>query len=633
MKVSNLREDLLSISSNLVQTWIRYKAYVSAICKLFSYLDRFYVLHASKPCISDMAYEIFREKLFVEYRSELFERFLRMLDDKRAESDVDEFELDGLSQLFNLFDDVEYRDNPTDLESEIILRANTYYSSMASIWINDCNLTDYVSIVEHCLEQEEHDCIRWLSKSTVAPLRSCIYDSLVKSHQQELISKLDEFTCVLRDGTRDDLKLIYDMLYTLEGSFCIMADSIRSHIQQMQESLGTVDDIMQYWLKYKELCDYCFSSNIDPRSGQLNTETAVPSQQNDGTDATTENTAPKGDSCGPNFAISNAIRMAFKGIICTRQDFIKDFVNYWDMVIISGEDIHNRLRHCCEILDLVDRRMQFYQCYKFKLARRLLYELSSLQNEHHSFSLIESRIASDDAACLRRMIKEACTNRENPAYPNIQLYSKCSWPALRDYPESFNLYNMFETSIQSFKQSQNSSINMDVTVNRMLSRVKLELDTPEGTKTLLCDLVQASALLMFNSNSMRIDAVATGLGTSKESTRTILQPLLDKQVLRLLEGDMIELNTDFSDGTDVTVEAVPTYHISNTAPTIGFEMDANAAIDSNIMSILKSVKSVKRADLLLQLSHLSENIVLDRIYNLAEREYLSVSDGMVTYLP
>ncbi|GFE53309.1 hypothetical protein BaOVIS_007130 [Babesia ovis] len=559
--------------------------------------------------------------------SALIKRFLKLLDLRRAESDIDELQVDALSEMIKELDGDGGRQYRLEIEPKIIDRASKYYTTMAVIWIQECDLIEYVSIVEHLLVQERNDCDRWLLQTTKQLLLDATYKSLVEKTRNELLQKLKGFSSVLREGTKADIRLVYRILHEMEGTIPAIVDSLKLYIQDCRTSLHSVDDIMSSWLRYQDLLKDCF--HIPCHSLQTCVDTDSP----DVDQATGDTRIPEvvGDKA-VNPYISNAIRMAFKDIVSGHQDFIKEFVTYWDGVITSGDDIHNRLRQCCELLEFIDQRTYFYQCYKFKLAARLLYERSSLQVEQLSLSMIEPKIAADEVSSLRRMIKESHMSRDNNSYPQIHLYSKSTWPALRDYAENLKLHEEFQHGIEHFIQSQNNHLNRDIVINRMLGRVELEFDSHCGSKRLLCDLAQASALLLFTDDTICRATIAKRLGVSEEFAMSILQPLIDKAVL-LSNGDTLTLNSAFEDLTDVTLDAVPTYRTATSVPSRGLEMDANAVIDANIMSILKSVKSMKRDDLLLQLSHHPQESILARIQNLCEREYITTSDDTITYLP
>lgn len=70
----------------------------------------------------------------------------------------------------------------------------------------------------------------------------------------------------------------------------------------------------------------------------------------------------------------------------------------------------------------------------------------------------------------------------------------------------------------------------------MLGRVELELNCDNEVKTLTCDLTQASALLLFDGSSMPLEELAARLSVSTASLISILQPLVEKNVLTLLVG-------------------------------------------------------------------------------------------------
>ncbi|ORM40006.1 uncharacterized protein BXIN_1249 [Babesia sp. Xinjiang] len=392
-----------------------------------------------------------------------------MLDHKRTATDIDEFTADALSQMFNELDSSGQGQYKMEIEPEIIERASKYYTTMAAIWVEDCNLVDYVSIVE-----ERKDCDRWLHKTTKVHLMDTLYSVLIKSREKELLNKLKEFGSVVDEGNE---------------AGCV---------QSYGSKINSLEDILASWLHYQGLLERCFSYKSQNATIE-NGESDGMDQSSTGLSAVSDNCSSLVDRYEIDPQITQATRLGFKYVISHHVDFVKKLVDHWDNVLVSGIDVDKRLRQCCDLLELSEENTCFSQCYKYKLAARLLYETSSLQKEQLSLSMLEPCIPSEEAAQLRRMIKEATEARSTKAHDKIKLISKANWPSLRE----------------------------------------LELDS----RKLICDLVQASAVLLFTEDSMPVDDLASGLGVNKDAAISIIKPLVDKGVLRLAVCDRHKMVT------------------------------------------------------------------------------------------
>ncbi|GBE58894.1 cullin 3B [Babesia ovata] len=630
----------------IVDTWARFRVYASMISGLFSYLDRFYVKYSSSSTVKLTALEAFQRIVFEKRKEELKCRLLELLDTRRSETDVDEFSVEALAQMFHELDGSGGLQYKNELESEIIARAARYYSSMGPLWLQDCSLLDYLSIVDHCLEQERADCVRWLSESTLRPLTDTVHKALIEDRQLEIIQKVGEIEPLIDQGSEavgrhnhfmsvpQDLQFMYKMISPIEGGITAVAESLNRSIRRSLSSALSFDEVLPGWLRcqstvfcqfynvHAELLKNCFVKN-DTSAG-------------DGSGEVAPNSAPSADaSVDP--TISNAVRRAFGSVTAEIADFTKDFVDYWDNALVAADDGSvARLQNCCGLLEALYHKAEFYQCYKFKLAGRLLYRRSSLNMERRSLRMLQGLWASDDVERLRRMIHE--TSEARKCSTPFMVISKPNWPCLRDYSEDVKLHKTFEDGFAQLKEMQRTHLHRALSHNRMLGRVELDLDCDGGTRRLICDLVQASALLLFEGSSMALDDIAASIEVNRSYAIRILQPLFDKGILYLQAGDKVELNSDFDDGSDVTLDAVPSYRdmrstAASTGSSAGTALDPEAAIDASIVSLLKAMKSMKRDELLLQMPRFKREDVLARLSSLCERDYVTITDDTIAYAP
>ncbi|CDR96817.1 Cullin, putative [Babesia bigemina] len=617
----------------IVDTWARFRVYAEAVGRLFSYLDRFYVNYSSSSPVKLIALEAFQRIVFEKHKERLKRRLLELLDTRRSETDVDEFEVGALAQMFHELDGSGGLQYKNELESEIIARAARYYSTMGPLWVQDCDLLDYLSIVDHCLEQERADCARWLSETTLRPLTDTVLKALIQDRQSDIIQKVGEIDSLIDQGSEADLQLMYRIITPIQGGVPAIAESLNRSIRRSLSSTVSFDEVLSGWLRKRaELLKSCFVKNDTP--------TASGSGENAASSATTadqENASSSPADPAVDPAISNAVRRAFGNVIAQLTDFTKDLVDHWDSTLVSADPGSvTRLRNCCGLLEALHHRDDFYQCYKFKLAGRLLYCRSSLNMERTSIHMLQGLGASDEVERLRRMIDESSEARK--CGTPFMVISKFNWPCLRDYSEDVKLHSTFEDGFSKLKEMQRAHLHRTISHNRMLGRVELELECGGATRTLICDLVQASALMLFEGPSLALDDIAAKLGVNRSFALQILQPLFDKGVLSLQAGDEVELNSAFNDGCDVTLDAVPSYRDlrSNSASaetSAGSALDPDAAIDASIVALLKAMKSMKRDELLLQLPRFSRENVLARLQSLRERDYITISDDTIAYAP
>ncbi|KAK1444526.1 cullin like protein [Babesia gibsoni] len=625
-------------AADVVDTWIRYRAYLSYIGGICSYIDRFYVNRYAKPSLKLAALETFQITVFGKHKEGLKAELLRQLDAMRSTMEADELRIGAITEMYKELDGTGGLQYMEELEEDIVKQAKTYYSTMAPIWVTDLDLIDYVSIVEHCMEQEKTICSKWLKNSTEILIKEAISYTMLVSQQDTIISKMDAVEQFVKTSKEEDLELLYKVLKGLDKCLYKMADILKACIQGSYSSITTFKHLLQVWIKYKGLLKKCFSDEKEVIN-QCDVGSAEGSQGFDNSEpcVTSSHESPK-----YNPVIAAAIKDAFKGIISKNNDFIKQLVNHWDEVIVRGDaECHAELLDCCEILELTDNRSLFFHCYKFKLASRLLYSRSAQYMENMSLSMLEERSSSEDTSCLKRMTKEIYTKGGDNALPMIRQISKNNWPHLKDYRDHIKLNEEFENVLTLFEKSQNEHIHRKIEYNRMLGRVEMELMDGHRSKSLTCDLVQASALLLFQENTLDAGYMADKLNIPVGTLMYILQPLLEK------DGEnMIKLNTEFEDYIDVTVNAVPDYSDSRKSTEDGMTrqrhitnkhavnlVEEATRIDLRVVSIVKSAKNVKLDELLLQLSTFPREEVLKRIDHLCQKEYMRKTDDAISYVP
>ncbi|GIX60980.1 very large low complexity protein [Babesia caballi] len=647
-------------ADSLIDIWLRYRTYVTAVSHLFSYLERFYVPDNSKPTLRAVAFQHFQNVIFEPHREPLRRRMLELLDERRASERTDEFALGAVSQIFHHLSGLRGRQYVKELEVEVVKHASRYYATLAPLWVGECSLVDYLSIVEHCLEQEGQDCDRWLPESTRRPLLDVIMERLIVDQRFSIIGNMPEVEGLIEDeqtevrGTlptqtiTQDLKMVYRFLKPIEGCLHQIAESVKRCIHRPDEPFKSIEEVLSCWNRYQGngiisrchsrpgLLKCCFSDKVTPDE---HSNPVIP--------LSAEIPPPMADGVMVNPTIFGAVHHAFKRRVLDYHDFSKDLVDRWDAVLLTAsEHIDAQLQDCSILFSMISSREVFYQCYKFKLAARLLYDRTSLHLEKKALLMIEARCNPDEVLCLRRMIKEVSVYRGSTAYSEVHLLSKASWPCLRDYAEKIKLHPEFESTIAQFDEQQRAYPHRRVEYNRMLGRVVLELPTSEGPRTLTCDIVQASALLLFVGPSLTLAELASGLGVSKPFARMVITPLLEAGVLRISvrfrlaltarsqEDDNVVISGSFKDGTDVTIDVVPRYRNVQPAAAGGSKVDPSVAIDAAVVSLLKSMKSMTLEELLAQLPRFSREVVQDGVLvplGLGERLVQTYHDPVIRH--
>jgi len=177
-----------------VKRWRCCQSSVNGMCRMFMYLDRFYVPNSEDLLsTSEQGYTLYRDYVFKKFRDTSRNAILQSI---RREREKEEQDRELLRDSIKVFVDLGSKLSNVDLkiykvhfQTELISETRKWYKGKSREWLDSSSCPEYLKLAEDCVKKEENRLALYIHKSSKDELMTATRDELLKNHREELLNK------------------------------------------------------------------------------------------------------------------------------------------------------------------------------------------------------------------------------------------------------------------------------------------------------------------------------------------------------------------------------------------------------------------------------------------------------------
>jgi len=532
-----MKEPLLAMASTdnvtalraVLMAWARWKEQMTTIRAIFFFLDRSYLLPSSKPTLSELTPQLFRDSVFGALKPQIVDGACDIVAAERTqlgESDGATFQqavdmLHALSVYTSSF------------EPRFLGSTQQYIADWSDRMIGEKSVPQYVALANDCIAKEMGRCEEFgLDASTRRDLLALLEDHLVARKEADL-AQYESLASMLDDNATADLAALYTLLKRRR-----LGEKLRPSFEKWVDQTGTNivfakdEDIMVvHLLSLKRRLDMMWRDSFqrDESLGhglRESFETFMNKTKKGDATWGTDNTkvgemiAKYVDQLlrGGAKAVPEMLTLRRSSSITGPPDgsLAMDDDNEEDNVD-EDEEINIQLDHVLDLFRFVHGKAVFEAFYKKDLARRLLMARSaSADAERSMLARLKTECGSGFTQNLEQMFKDVELAREEmQSYKqrledrvgyekgrnvdlSVNILSAAAWPT---YPEiSVVIPPNIKRAIDDFElhyKSKHSGRKLDW--KHALAHCQMRASFPKGSKELVVSSFQAIVLLLFSS--------------------------------------------------------------------------------------------------------------------------------------
>eukprot|EP00954_Amorphochlora_amoebiformis_P001881 146711-Amorphochlora_amoeboformis.AAC.1 len=183
------------------------------LCKLFQYLDRFYVQNGEDILpLEQQAYTLYQCHIFSEFSIPARNAILRLIMAEREK--IEQVDHAILKASVDVFVDLGFKIKTEDkmefyhhaLELDLVDHAAVYYGKCADTWLREDSSAEYLRKCEKALEAERKRVQAYLQDQTMKPLTRRIYNATLGKHQIAMLEKKSGLAYLLEEKDYDSLR-------------------------------------------------------------------------------------------------------------------------------------------------------------------------------------------------------------------------------------------------------------------------------------------------------------------------------------------------------------------------------------------------------------------------------------------
>ena len=390
-----------------------------------------------------------------------------------------------------------------DLERGVLKSTAEFYARESAVWLASDSCPEYLRKVEERLKEEKRRIVDYLHPSSEAALLSCLYDTLLISHQSQILEKeMTGVKAMLEAHNEGDLSRVFSLYSHVPSSLLPIARIVQQHIQDVglalidkvnasssSEGAGPVsyiEELMALHEKYFELIRLSFQSHS---SMQKALREAMEVIVNRNTDAAS--TAELLSTYADDVLKKGGLKLTEKQVQSVLENLVRLFAYLVDKDLFS-EFYRKQLatRLLMQRSASTDAEKQMIGKLKLRCGAQFTSKLEGMVNDMRS--------ASDHVVEFKHFLTQRRLHLDGIDF-TVQTLSTGFWPS---YPmDDIKLPPQLSSCIEAFRVYYDSKTN-----NRRLrwihdlGTVTLAASFPKRKVDLLLSTVQATILLLFNSH-------------------------------------------------------------------------------------------------------------------------------------
>ena len=545
----------------VLKEWARWKEQMVTIRAIFFFLDRSYLLSSSKPTLSELTPQVFREIIF--NHASLKDKIIQGACDLVAADRTQAKELceDLFKQAVDMFH--ELSTYTSSFEPRFLALTQDYVAEWSDNIIVEKSVPEYVALADQVIAKEMRRCEEFaLDNSTRRDLLTLLEDHLIQRKETDL-TEYEALASLLDNNATADLTALYSLLSRRR-----LGGKLRPAFEKWVDETGTsivfandADDMIIHLLSLKRRLDFTWNSSFqrDETIGHgLRESFAIFMNKTKKGDATwgTDNT-----KVGEMIAkyVDQLLRGGAKAIpevltarrassitgprptIVAKGQPTED--DNEDIEVDEDEEVNIQLDQVLDLFRFVQGKAVFEAFYKKDLARRLLMGRSaSADAERSMLTRLKTECGAGFTQNLEQMFKDVELAREEmQSYKrrledrlgyekgknvdlSVNILSAAAWPTYPDIPVI--IPSNIKRAIDDFElhyKSKHSGRKLDW--KHALAHCQMRATFNQGSKELVVSSFQAIVMLLFNglSENDRLDyqhiLSETGL---RKSSLTIL---------------------------------------------------------------------------------------------------------------
>lgn len=533
-------DDKVAILKAVLMEWSRWKEQMVTIRAIFFFLDRSYLLSSSKPTLSELTPQLFREIVFNNDRLKdpVITGACALVGEDRIGSKAFEGEPAELfKQAVDMFHELSVY--TASFEPQFLALTQHFISEWSDKMIVEKSVPEYVALAQEAITKEMHRCDDFaLDSSTRRDLLALLEDHLIQRKETDL-TEYEALATMLDNNATSELTALYQLLSRRR-----LGSKLRPAFEKWVDETGTsivfandADDMIIHLLSLKRRMDFtwqtCFQRDEALGHG-LRESFAIFMNKTKKGEATwgTDNTkvgemiAKYVDQLlrGGSKAIPEVLTLrrasSITGpppsILANGQMAEEDNE---DADVDEDEEVNVQLDQVLDLFRFVQGKAVFEAFYKKDLARRLLMGRSaSADAERSMLTRLKTECGSGFTQNLEQMFKDVELAREEmQSYKqrledrigyekgkhvdlSVNILSAAAWPSYPDIP--VNVPGNVKRAIDDFElhyKSKHSGRKLEW--KHALAHCQMRASFNKGSKELVVSSFQAIVLLLFNGLS------------------------------------------------------------------------------------------------------------------------------------
>ena len=531
--LATANKDNVSVLRAVLQQWQRWKEQMVTIRAIFFFLDRSYLLSSSKPTLSELTPQLFRDIVFSNpsLKPKVIDGACDLVASARTGSDgMQESLFKGAVNMFH-----ELSVYTASFEPRFLQLTQDYIANWSDEMVVEKPVPEYVALAENTIAAEIGRCEDYaLDSSTRRELLTLLEDHLIQRKEQDL-TEYQALAPLLDNNASPDISALYSLLARRR-----LGSKLRDSFEKWVDDTGTsivfaneTDDMIIHLLSLKRRMDYtwqnCFQRDESLGHGLRESF------------ATFMNKTKKGDSTWgtDNTKVGEMIAKYVDQLLRGGAKAIPDVLTARRASSITGQrpdvpngqpaeeeneddemdedsEINIQLDQVLDLFRFVQGKAVFEAFYKKDLARRLLMGRSaSADAERSMLTRLKTECGSAFTQNLEQMFKDVELAREEmQSYKqrledrigyekgknvdlSVNILSAAAWPSYPDIPVIIpaNIKRAIDDFELHYK-SKHSGRKLDW--KHALAHCQLRATFNKGVKELVVSSFQAIVLTLFN---------------------------------------------------------------------------------------------------------------------------------------
>ncbi|KAA6387711.1 MAG: putative CULlin protein 1 [Streblomastix strix] len=239
------------------QCWEKFKIFANIICSLFQCLDDYY-LNATQPYennkslhhlkLQQKAYNIFKEKIFVNKIEVIQGHILDYIDQERSGETIDIAMMKNAVDIFIALDPT-FEQFYNKLEFQFLQRARDFYQLLSQRSLEHDTLPEFMIKCEMAFNTESKRIDNYMNQFTQLKIRNILDDELLKKNVEILVKSKESGVRILLEHDRyEDLERMFRLIKHLDNQI-----GVNLMVEEFEEYLRVVANKLMYSLYIDDL--------------------------------------------------------------------------------------------------------------------------------------------------------------------------------------------------------------------------------------------------------------------------------------------------------------------------------------------------------------------------------------------